>query len=370
MRKRYDLLHSRTIYKYYHRGIEQTLEREESTSAVSGSGERRHEGSSMRRLRRLLPALARSLSFALLCFFLVFCFFLSPSAHTGGQKARVAIARAIFASCDTLLLDDPLSAVDAHVGHFLFHSCIREYLAGRTRLLVTHQLQYVRHADRVIVMEGGKIREQGTYEELMKNTQGKFAKLMEEFGGKHEDQHEETEGEEKESDRASAEVKRLAPRAGSSAAAAASTPAPSALSSADAGALEKLMQVEERVKGGVALDVYFYYLRAGGGFWPCFGFFFFMILANGVSSYNSWWLSDWTDDSFGLSQSEYVVIYSVISVAGMFLTAMMMLFCAHISVQASTVLHQRSFQRVIRAPTAFFDTTRQFTHRSSSSVLV
>lgn len=60
---------------------------------------------------------------------------------SGGQKHRVALARAVYASADVLLMDDPLSAVDAHVGRALFDGCICGTLRRKTRLLVTHQLQ-------------------------------------------------------------------------------------------------------------------------------------------------------------------------------------------------------------------------------------
>lgn len=66
---------------------------------------------------------------------------------SGGQKHRVALARAVYAAADLYLLDDPLSAVDVHVGRHMFESCICGELAGRTRLLVTHQLQVSRGAD-------------------------------------------------------------------------------------------------------------------------------------------------------------------------------------------------------------------------------
>lgn len=60
---------------------------------------------------------------------------------SGGQKHRVALARAAYAAADVLLLDDPLSAVDAHVGRHLFDRCICGLLKDKTRVLVTHQLQ-------------------------------------------------------------------------------------------------------------------------------------------------------------------------------------------------------------------------------------
>lgn len=60
---------------------------------------------------------------------------------SGGQKHRVALARAVYAAADVYLLDDPLSAVDVHVGRHIFEDCICGELAGKTRLLVTHQVQ-------------------------------------------------------------------------------------------------------------------------------------------------------------------------------------------------------------------------------------
>lgn len=88
---------------------------------------------------------------------------------SGGQKQRIALARAAYARADLVLLDDPLSAVDAHVGKWLFERCIcnRGLLRGTTRVLVTHQLQFVRGADWVIVMKDGQIQHQGTYQELL-----------------------------------------------------------------------------------------------------------------------------------------------------------------------------------------------------------
>jgi len=98
-------------------------------------------------------------------------------------------------------------------------------------------------------------------------------------------------------------------------------------------------------------------LKACGGFWPCMGFLVFMLLSTGVQAYNSWFLGDWTDDTWGKSQNFYVGIYSAISLFGILMTGVMMLFCCYMSVRASRVLHARSFERVIRAPMAFFDTT-------------
>ncbi|GAX75363.1 hypothetical protein CEUSTIGMA_g2807.t1 [Chlamydomonas eustigma] len=86
---------------------------------------------------------------------------------SGGQKHRVALARAVYAAADVYLLDDPLSAVDAHVGRHIFDHCICDLLGGTTRILVTHQLQYLPSADLVVVMDEGSIKDTGTYEQLL-----------------------------------------------------------------------------------------------------------------------------------------------------------------------------------------------------------
>ena len=95
---------------------------------------------------------------------------------SGGQKARVGLARAVYSDADIYLLDDPLSAVDTKVGRNLFKNCILEYLSGHIRLLVTHQLQYLKDLDHIIVMKKGTIAHQGGYSELA--FQGVFSGML------------------------------------------------------------------------------------------------------------------------------------------------------------------------------------------------
>ncbi|CAG9768357.1 unnamed protein product [Ceutorhynchus assimilis] len=96
---------------------------------------------------------------------------------SGGQRARINLARAIYRQADIYLLDDPLSAVDTHVGKHLFEECIVQYLSEKTRILVTHQLQYLKKADLIVVLNEGKIEAQGTFEELS-NSKLDFTKLL------------------------------------------------------------------------------------------------------------------------------------------------------------------------------------------------
>lgn len=76
---------------------------------------------------------------------------------------RINLARAVYSETEIYLLDDPLSAVDAHVGKHMFEECIVKYLKGKTRILVTHQLQYLQAVDRIIVLKDGAIEAEEYY---------------------------------------------------------------------------------------------------------------------------------------------------------------------------------------------------------------
>ncbi|KAJ1344932.1 hypothetical protein BSLG_000447 [Batrachochytrium salamandrivorans] len=105
---------------------------------------------------------------------------------SGGQKQRINLARLVYFNSDIVLLDDPLSAVDAHVGRALFDNCICGALSGKTRILVTHQLHFLPRVDYIIVMNYGEVIENGTYSELMA-AEGEFSSLMLSYGGADDD---------------------------------------------------------------------------------------------------------------------------------------------------------------------------------------
>ncbi|KAG6831800.1 hypothetical protein H0H92_007477 [Tricholoma furcatifolium] len=111
---------------------------------------------------------------------------------SGGQKQRVNIARALYYDADIVILDDPLSAVDAHVGKALFHNAIVESLRnkGKSVILVTHALHFLSYCDYIYTLDNGRIAEHGTYEQLV-SKDGEFARLDKEFGGKDSNETEE-----------------------------------------------------------------------------------------------------------------------------------------------------------------------------------
>lgn len=105
---------------------------------------------------------------------------------SGGQKARINLARCIYRKADIYLLDDPLSAVDAKVGKQLYEQCIKEFLKDKICILSTHQLQYLTNANRIIIFKEGKIEKEGTYQELV--TSGlDFGELLEKFNNTEEE---------------------------------------------------------------------------------------------------------------------------------------------------------------------------------------
>ncbi|KAF9967324.1 hypothetical protein BGZ70_009949 [Mortierella alpina] len=105
---------------------------------------------------------------------------------SGGQKQRVSLARATYQDADIYLLDDPLSAVDAHVDQHLWNNLIgpQGLLKDKTRILVTHGIHHLDQVDKIVVMKGGEIVETGHYEKLMAARQS-FYELIKEYSAKH-----------------------------------------------------------------------------------------------------------------------------------------------------------------------------------------
>uniref|UniRef100_A0A8C2BGL1 ABC-type glutathione-S-conjugate transporter n=1 Tax=Cyprinus carpio TaxID=7962 RepID=A0A8C2BGL1_CYPCA len=101
---------------------------------------------------------------------------------SGGQKQRVSLARAVYRKADVYLLDDPLSAVDAHVGQHIFNKVIgpKGILRDKTRILVTHGMSFLPQADLILVLVDGEISERGSYQELL-NRNGAFADFIHTF---------------------------------------------------------------------------------------------------------------------------------------------------------------------------------------------
>lgn len=111
---------------------------------------------------------------------------------SGGQKQRVSVARAVYAEADIYFLDDPLSAVDSHVGKHIFEKVIGPHglLKGRTRVLVTHGITYLPQTDKIVVLKDGEVSEIGSYQELL-DKKGDFSDFLMQHMNDAEDETEE-----------------------------------------------------------------------------------------------------------------------------------------------------------------------------------
>ncbi|CAH2262201.1 jg26826 [Pararge aegeria aegeria] len=97
---------------------------------------------------------------------------------SGGQRARINLARAVYKEADIYLLDDPLSAVDTQVARHIFENCIKGYLESKTVILVTHQLQFIKSVDQIVIVEKGKIIADGDYNDLTDQKREEEAQIV------------------------------------------------------------------------------------------------------------------------------------------------------------------------------------------------
>lgn len=259
---------------------------------------------------------------------------------SGGQKQRLNIARAIYFDADVVLMDDPLSAVDAHVGRHIFDNAILGLLKDKCRILATHQLWVLNRCDRIVWMEAGKIQAIDTFENLMREHEG-FQTLMETTA---------VEKKEEEDPDAVAEK------------------APEKTKKKKKGAA--LMQEEERAIASVPWSVYGSYVRASGSMFNAPIVLFILILSQGANIMTSLWLSYWTSDKFGLPDATYIGIYASLGVIQALLMFAFSVMLSILGTKSSKVMLRDAITRVLRAPMSFFDTTPlgRITNRFSRDV--
>lgn len=222
---------------------------------------------------------------------------------SGGQKQRLGICRAVYADSEIQLFDDPLSALDAHVGKQVFQNVLQTALNGKTRVLVTHALHFLPQVDLIYTMVDGRIAERGTYDELVARRDGAFSKFIEEFGAKEQEEQSEQVVEQKKDPIADAGKMQKKYHAGA-----------------------KMSQAEERTTGSVSgagtplssadffslrTAVYADYFAAGRGS----RLFPVLVLAvlfwQGTSVLGNYWLVWWQENKFDLSQGAYVSYASI-----------------------------------------------------------
>ena len=248
---------------------------------------------------------------------------------SGGQKARVALARALYQDADIYLLDDPLSALDAQVSNDVFQKAIKEYLKSKSVILVTHQLHVLPEVDYILLVSAsGTILEHGTFKELM-DVNGKLASMMKDYKGVEEYKEPEKESTKKHK---SLDV----------------------LTSAEAGK-GGIIADEDRVIGAVEWTTYKSYFKAAGGI-P----YIFMIVAAAILSqlsqlFTNLWLSWWTENRYNLDTVTSLNIYAALGSSQVFFSLLLNGSIILGAYKASRYFHKAALERLLNAPMSFYD---------------
>ncbi|XP_034411084.1 multidrug resistance-associated protein 4-like isoform X1 [Cyclopterus lumpus] len=272
---------------------------------------------------------------------------------SGGQKARVNLARAVYQDADIYLLDDPLSAVDAEVGRHLFEKCICGFLKNKLRILVTHQLQYLQSADQIVVLRKGEIVAKGKYAELQRSGVDFTALLKEEDQQPPQD-----------SLARNRTLSENSVRSHTS----------SGSSKDDQLPAETVQMVEEesRAQGNIGVGLYVTYLKAGASVVVLLTVILMNILSQVVYILQDWWLAHWaneqdklTTNSTGLQNALnatveldtnfYLSVYGGLTGSIVVFGFIRNLSLFHVLVKSVQTLHDRMFNSILRTHVRFFD---------------
>lgn len=274
---------------------------------------------------------------------------------SGGQKSRVALARCMYSRASVWLMDDPLSAVDAHVGQKLMQSILdpprdNDNATLPTRILVTHHVHVLPMCDFVIVLDDGKVQHMGHYEELIAKGVD-FAGAME-FNKEGEEEEVEGMGD--------------ASKANMEDVASLSAKKPTEGEEPNKKQQNKqqpdsLTTKEERATGSIDFSAYLLYAKLGGYF-ATFLTIFAQALGRGFEIGSSFWLSYWAAESFkdddsGRSTTFYLNMYALISMCSVLMTSVKSILIARHRLKASTKLHSNLSKSILAAPISFFDVT-------------
>ncbi len=277
---------------------------------------------------------------------------------SGGQKARVALARAAYSDRNVMLLDDPLSAVDPHVAKHLFDDCICGAMRGRTRVLVTHQLQFIQKADSIVVLDEGRVAAVGSFEQLVKSGLD-VASLLKEYK-KSEDEDDKARDE----PTAAVEIDTKASRGAVDPAPSDNASAPLLMASKSLSRKEvrKLEQERKRRKedrntGKISKEAFFAYLGASGS--PCYLTMVMLSMVAGqaliigtVYYFSVWAQAPEHDQDAGI----YVGLAIGLGVVTFLVSSGRSVWLLTTLVGAAQKLHDSMFASVVRLPMRFFDT--------------
>ncbi|XP_063238702.1 ATP-binding cassette sub-family C member 5-like isoform X1 [Bacillus rossius redtenbacheri] len=282
---------------------------------------------------------------------------------SGGQKQRVCLARAVYANRDIYFLDDPLSAVDAHVGVHLFEKCIRTALKEKTVVFVTHQVQFLKHCDEIYVMKDGRVVEHGKHTELVDKRHEYYSMMQASMAGSDQNYNDKEEEGEVPADG----LQRNS--VGSAASIEEITQNPNA-------AGQQLTTAEKTERGSVKAQTYQRYISAAGGVCVLLCVVVMFLLNVGSTAFSSWWLAMWISAGGGnvtvvvnnqtvLSRDindnpdlpTYQLVYAAMIAVILATSLLRGLVITKVTLRASNNLHNSLFKRMMCSPMSFFETT-------------
>lgn len=257
---------------------------------------------------------------------------------SGGQKARISLARAVYADTDIMLLDDVLSAVDAKVGELIMKECIMGVAKDKTRIFATNHTAFFKYADKIIFMKDDGTIDFSKLEDLY-SEKPDFRNYMS-YGPPQATTEEENYEEENVSKPVSKSL----------------TPAIRRQS------FKKLIQPEKRELNGVSISVYRNYIKFGSGIFTsvgwCFGYITFTSLATFSQLFVNVWLSFWITNKFmGRNAGFYIGIYVMLTMTSVTFLVGELLSLVYLSNTASLVLNVKSLKNILFTSMSFMDTT-------------
>eukprot|EP00002_Diphylleia_rotans_P013847 TRINITY_DN2697_c0_g1_i4.p1 TRINITY_DN2697_c0_g1~~TRINITY_DN2697_c0_g1_i4.p1 ORF type:complete len:1184 (-),score=183.54 TRINITY_DN2697_c0_g1_i4:533-4084(-) len=256
---------------------------------------------------------------------------------SGGQKARLSLARALYEEADIYLLDDPLSAVDTKVAEQLYNLAIQEFLRDKIRILVTHQTQYLKDADEIIVLNStGEIFKRGTFDQVSSEILSGNHKVV----GQSVDESLAPETSTSKSPVVQTEGTLASPRSGSEV------------------KTRPLISDEDRSTGIVTLSVYMDYFRAGGSKYRVYTVTLSMLLGQFLIISYDYWLSHWGAQSKEEQEQNndyYIIVLFILAlVCGVVVTIRCFVFF-YATINSSKSMHHQMLHAVLRSPVSFFD---------------
>lgn len=295
---------------------------------------------------------------------------------SGGQKARICLARACYARADIYLLDDPLSAVDAHVGRHIFDRVIgpNGMLKNKARILCTNAVTFLPHTDQIVMVRRGIVLERGHYNTTMSNPNSELYKLITGLGKQSNKSGENSNGTatptavDQESDHEASVIdepealeKVALRRRKSNMRRASSVSIKQAKRDALRDLRESSKPKEHSEKGNVKREVYRKYIAAASRA-GVFVFLLFVAIGQGGSILANYVLRWWANENSATGNNEkvslYLGAYFVIGLAGVLFSVgaviTIKLWCA---LRSSRKLHDQAFSSLMRSPLSFFELT-------------